>query len=1012
MSRRFPTLAIFVGAFCSLAPLAVAGTGSAATVISVVAPSVGSGIGGAGFSGSARFAGDDRHVLFLGDAPNLAANDTNGNLLDLFLRDLATGTMRLLSGTPDGLGSGNGPVIGFSVSANGRRIVFASLASDLVPSDTNGASDIFECDLDAGTTRLTSATPLGAVGAGDSTEPVVSGDGRFVMFESTAPDLVAGTDTNRVTDVFLRDLKSGTTSRLSTSPDGNAGNGTSRGVALSADGEVMAFRSESTDLVPANPGATVTDLYLIRRSSGTMARIELPPMSVPPGALPVHAQNPVLSVDGRFLAFRSEFGASIWWYDLEQGTNARVSGTLFAYGTGSEDEAGPVMTADGRTLAFETQVDASSPHKIAIWSADTGLHALDELVVTGPPAFKAPANAFGPVLSPDGTRVAFHTDSAVPAAGVTHAGESRLYIRTIATGATVTPFAGKPAACESPLPEFSVDGGSVLFQSAAALPGIDDRNRAADVFLAPVGLDRVELVSAGWAGKSRSTGNGPSTLSAGAASDDGRFVVFTSLADDLADNDHNGAADVFVGDTLDGSVRLVSVGADGQSGGTASGSPRISADGKRVAFVSSATSLAVGEATQYADVYVRDLVAGTTVRASARDKSDDGGGLGAYKPSISADGRYVAFESRSTDLIPGGTKGSFNVFLRDLAARRTIQVNKVDAGQPLVLGSMPLVSADGNSVAFINGNPVGDLFVYSVASKALSKATTFQKVTSFGMTSDGARLAFAGNLAGNTTMLGIYWRDQMAGTNDLIASVPVGTAVFSDAGISADGRRVVFASGFVADGSGDTNRASDVFVFDIAARVLTLASATDGGGVADGPSDSPVLDGTGRRVAFRSFASNLIAGETRRGSDIYIRDLETGKLSRSSRGDDGFRSGRGGSSRPILSGDGKSLAFRSGGDDLVAGDFNFTSDVFVVSTDPAVVEVTAPLLSAERDAGGGIKVAFGSRSGVVYQLQFSRTPEASGFAPVGSALQGTDGILSAVVDVPATTGFVRVVASR
>jgi Tol biopolymer transport system component len=924
-----------VVALCALAAT-VADAGTGVRPVSLMAPQLSPGDTGAGDSGVGTFSGDGKFVFFLSSAPNLVTNDHNGVQLDLFRREVATGKTVLASVRADGKAGGNGQTTDFSVSADGRLVAFSSFASDLVPGDGNGVSDVFLRDLATGDTRLVSATAAGRPGRLDSSAPILSADGKFVLFESYAPDLVAG-DTNLANDVFLRDLAAGTTALVSARPDRTAGNGPSSAILLSANAEVILFRSDATDLVPAVAGQRVTDLYVRRRSTGVTTRVVLPG-AVTGTAATVFTYNHALSADGRYLAFRTEVGSTtsvqdfegVWWFDLQLGTKVRASGTLLVAGSGDES-SGPVMTADGRTLAFEVKPGSFQPGVTKIWNATTGLHSLDGLVPSVPPGSAEPTSSLAPVLSPDGSLLAFQTDAAVPAAGVAAAGELRLYVRRLATGETHTLFPTHSFEFSAVYPEFSPDSQSLLLQVFGVLPGSNDHNGASDIFLAPTTMDSVVLLSARAAESPVRTASGLSSVDVQSVSADGRFLAFSSYADDLVPNDHNHLSDVFVFDAQSGTNQLVSVGTDGQSAAGYSNTPRITGDGRHVAFVSSATNLVGGDANTVADVLVRDLQAGTTVLASARDRGTNStaGNKPAGNPAISADGRYVAFESTATDLVAGPSGSGNNVFLRDLLQNRTYWLSSNVPGVVTTIAnasSSPAISADGQTVAFLGGGGKPDLYVYSVAASKLARASTNFTQLAYSLSADGKRAVFAAISAAGVR--GIYWRDNVAGINQLIRSSTASATSFADVVISGDGRRAAFTSNLAL---GETNGVNDVFVFDFASGAVTRASAPPAGGTANGASDSPSLSADGRFVAFRSFASNLVTGDSNQQADIFVRDLDAGGLILVSHRPADDQGGDAGSSRPILSADGRSAVFRSGADDLTAGDYNFLSDVFVAT---------------------------------------------------------------------------------
>jgi len=171
---------------------------------------------------------DGRFVTFVAAGNALTTNDTAvgvlGGFLDVFVRDRAANQTILISAANGGLTSGNGDSFGASISQDGRFVVFQSEADDLATGDTNDAMDVFLRDLLTGTTAPVSVRYDGLTTANaNSVNPSMTPDGRFVVFDSAASDLVSG-DTNGITDVFLRDLQNGTTILISTNAQA-AGNG-------------------------------------------------------------------------------------------------------------------------------------------------------------------------------------------------------------------------------------------------------------------------------------------------------------------------------------------------------------------------------------------------------------------------------------------------------------------------------------------------------------------------------------------------------------------------------------------------------------------------------------------------------------------------------------------------------------------------------------------------------------------------------------------------------------------
>src|SRR4051795_8290641 len=217
------------------------------------------GVQGNGDSTGPAFSADGHVVAFVSAANDLVPGDTNGNHcragflcgFDVFARDLTTGATERVSVSSAGV-QGNDISFSPAVSTAGRFVAFRSFASNLVPGDTNATDDVFVRDRQNGTTERVSVSSTGVQGNGPSGlgGVAISGDGRFVVFDSPATNLVPG-DTNRQNDVFVRDRQNGTTARVSLSSTGlqcNRGSG-DIGLAISADGQFVAFASQAGNLV-------------------------------------------------------------------------------------------------------------------------------------------------------------------------------------------------------------------------------------------------------------------------------------------------------------------------------------------------------------------------------------------------------------------------------------------------------------------------------------------------------------------------------------------------------------------------------------------------------------------------------------------------------------------------------------------------------------------------------------------------------------------------------------------
>ncbi|MHC4200300.1 MAG: HEAT repeat domain-containing protein, partial [Planctomycetota bacterium] len=357
---------------------------------------------------------DGRVVAFSSHATNLVPGDTNG-LSDVFVHDRETGRTERVSVSSTG-SEADGPLgMGCqhpSISADGRYVVFTSHATNLVPGDRNGASDVFVRDRKTGTTSRVSVTSSGSEAHGYSFEGVISADGRFVVFRSIAPDLV-GNDTNGCCDVFLRDLRKGATVRVSEKPGGGEADGGSVVATISADGRVVAYESHATNLAPgAGPPGDKMDIYFHDRVTGTTTRAGL--------QLPGRQSTQVfsLSADGRYVAFQSvgvdlvggdsNGKQDVFVHDRKTGKITRVSVTS----SGGEPDGpsyGGSLSADGRLVVFQSFAANIMPDNPKRWKQ---VYVLDRITgaiarvterLSGGPAF---LSHFGRI-SADGRSVVF-----------------------------------------------------------------------------------------------------------------------------------------------------------------------------------------------------------------------------------------------------------------------------------------------------------------------------------------------------------------------------------------------------------------------------------------------------------------------------------------------------------------------------------------------------------------------------------------------------------------------------
>ena len=414
---------------------------------------------------------------------------------------------------------------------------------------------------------------------------------------------------------------------------------------------------------------------------------------------------------------------------------------------------------------------------------------------------------------------------------------------------------------------------------------------------APVPPPNTELVSVSTAGAQV---DNYAVTEAGGISQHGRYVTFDTAATTLVAGDTNGLQDVFVRDRGAGTTERASVSSAGAQANGVSANGAISATGRYVVFSSGATNLVPGpdHNNNNSDIFRRDRVTGRTVAVSItpRGRLSDSG---AQEPSISADGRYIAFSSSSTNLARDPNRSGEDVFVRDMATGTTRIASFRGVGRAADRGSFePAISADGTAVVFA-----------SDATNLVHHDT------------NGSEDIFERDLVGSTTT-----RVSVSSTG-----VQAKSGSFSfDPSTSADGRYVIFTSSAPNLAVDDHNRNSDVFVHNMATGTTELVSRSSSGIVGDGRSVAGSISNDGRFVVFWSGADNLVAGDGNLVADVFMRDLVTGTTTRVDVSSAGAEADSDPFNQvPAISGDGLHIAFDSFATNLVDGDTNGLPDVFI-----------------------------------------------------------------------------------
>lgn len=321
------------------------------------------GVPALGDSSRPEISADGRFVVFASSAPNLVANDTNG-VADIFVRDRSAALTSRVSLSTTGQ-EAHAPSLLPKISPTGRWIGFDSAAANLVANDGNGKVDVFVFDRDMSVLTRESVAQNGSDPDGDSYVQAISSDGRWVVFSSLAANLVPG-DTNLWRDLFIRDRWNASTQRCVLGLAGAEPNGLTIRAVMSADARFIAFESRASNLVVGDTNNTM-DVFVLDRNTGAIAR-----QSVGPVGEEGNGENdgPSISGDGRFVGFAS-YSTNLWPNDTNASSDVflrdRVSGVLelasrsLGGGVPNQDSHLPGLSFDGRFASFNSMASDIVP---------------------------------------------------------------------------------------------------------------------------------------------------------------------------------------------------------------------------------------------------------------------------------------------------------------------------------------------------------------------------------------------------------------------------------------------------------------------------------------------------------------------------------------------------------------------------------------------------------------------------------------------------------------------------
>jgi flagellin-like hook-associated protein FlgL len=372
-----------------------------------------------------------------------------------------------------------------------------------------------------------------------------------------------------------------------------------------------------------------------------------------------------------------------------------------------------------------------------------------------------------------------------------------------------------------------------------------------------------------------------------------RYVVFISRATNLISGDTNGFRDIFRKDIITGEVLRVSTSSNGSQTSGNSFNPQISDDGRYVVFESDASNLVSGDTNGFRDIFRKDVITGEVLRVSSSINGSQSNS-NAFNAQISADGRYVAFESTASNLVEGDNNAARDIFRKDMLTGDVLRVTTSSNGSQSNNNAFNAqISADGRYVVF---------------------------------ESDASNLVAGDNNAARD----IFRKDMLTGEVLRVNTSSNGSQSnnnSNNAQISADGRYVVFSSDASNLVAGDTNAATDIFRKDMQTGEVLRVSTNGNGGEGNGVSFNSSISADGRYVLFGSSSTNLVENDRNNKSDIFRKDILTGEVLRVNTSSSGEEDN--GSNNGHISSDGRHIVFESISSNLVSGDSNGASDIFL-----------------------------------------------------------------------------------
>ncbi|RIX47266.1 hypothetical protein D3P08_25490 [Paenibacillus nanensis] len=928
---------------------------------------------------------DGSYVLFASEAWNLVEEHDWDETINLYLYDRQSSTRQMVA---KGVSPGKNK---YAVSANGQFITFWSRADNGVKDDFNNNWDLFRKDVSTGRTVRITSHPYSAAEPAEQTMYSVSmsPDGNHIAFDSPQANLVEG-DTNDAIDVFVYDYQSSAVERVSVSSSGGQGNAGSGSPSISADGRYVAYSSEASNLAEQSGGAFGIEIFVHDRKTKETKLI--PSLPETEGEF---KQAPAISAEGRLLTYEARQAGlqQIYVHDRTSGVTRLLSAGLTGDG-GNADSMESFITNNGRYAMFASRSVNLSNHEDTE-DMDVFLAELEGLPAAESPKWPESANvqveqaggsyaalSWTPVAGGDGStiykvmtvhdgyrRIAAITRSAsalvrdlelaepytfeVAAGSESYVfGEKSLTVSTNTllpettppgkpVHLNVTPVQGRLLVSWTDPPDLDLTGIILQWKKAEAaaykevfvLPGQQSQvlegitnSRIYDVRVMAVDaegnrsegthaqaksmdgrvLERISVTETGEQLSPRTNENEQPRPASVDVSADGRYFVFSGRAHNLIpDADWGTAKQIYLYDRQTSALKVISRDRDGYLGFDDSWSPRISGNGRFIVYVTDASNLAgLIDSNLYGGIVLYDRDSdgngifdeqeGTAAELiSPFTYWQDPEQLSFAEPAISDDGGKVAFRSAGE----GGSESSLYVYDRSKSESGEEEGPLADPISKLALPqgsySSPAMSANGEYLA-----------VQTTA--ALDPNDT-----------DGYNDVYVIRLSDLQAELASAIEGEMEGA----------MAQAAEPSISDDGQLVAFAYN-----EDEQTQRYGVYLYDLRtdeARSIAYSAL--------GHSEHPALSGDGTVIAYTGYASDSPGF----GTHVFAYDIPTGESSVISKSAEGSY-GSGSSHHPALSSDGRIAAFVSSGDNLAAGDTNFTDDVFYTELKSSAAADTEP----------------------------------------------------------------------